>query len=96
MGAGSWQVASDWFDAMHEDVSAIGARFTAVGIVTPDPASVESFLASTCDRERRKRPVPLSQQMPTPEAPAEQVVPLRTRARFELGCRPKEQHRPRR
>ena len=45
MGAGSGQVASDWFDAMYEDVAAIGARFTAVGIVTPDPASVESVLA---------------------------------------------------
>jgi hypothetical protein len=45
MGAGSGQVASDWFDAMYDDVSATGARFTAVGVVTPDPASVESVLA---------------------------------------------------
>jgi MinD-like ATPase involved in chromosome partitioning or flagellar assembly len=45
MGAGSGQVASDWFDSMYEDVSATGARFTAVGVVTPDPASVESVLA---------------------------------------------------
>jgi hypothetical protein len=45
MGAGSGQVASDWFDAMYEDVSATGAHFTAVGVVTPDPASVESVLA---------------------------------------------------
>jgi MinD-like ATPase involved in chromosome partitioning or flagellar assembly len=45
MGAGSGQVASDWFDAMYEDVSATGARVTAVGVVTPDPASVESVLA---------------------------------------------------
>src|SRR5277367_4626017 len=45
MGAGSGQVASDWFDAMYEDVSATGARFTAVGVITPDPASVESLLA---------------------------------------------------
>ena len=45
MGAGSGQVASDWFDTMYEDVAAIGARFTAVGVVTPDPASVESVLA---------------------------------------------------
>jgi MinD-like ATPase involved in chromosome partitioning or flagellar assembly len=45
MGAGSGQVANDWFDAMYEDVAATGARFTAVGIVTPDPASVESVLA---------------------------------------------------
>jgi hypothetical protein len=45
MGAGSGQVASDWFDAMYEDVAATGARFTAVGVVTADPASVESVLA---------------------------------------------------
>src|SRR5260370_27071204 len=45
MGAGSGQVASDWFDAMYEDVSATCARFTAVGVVTSDPASVESVLA---------------------------------------------------
>ena len=30
---------------MYEDVAATGVRFTAVGIVTPDPASVESVLA---------------------------------------------------
>ena len=45
MGAGSGQVASDWFDSMYEDVSATGARFTGVGVITPDPASVESVLA---------------------------------------------------
>jgi MinD-like ATPase involved in chromosome partitioning or flagellar assembly len=45
MGAGSGQIASEWFDAMYDDVSATGARFTAVGVVTPDPASVESVLA---------------------------------------------------
>jgi hypothetical protein len=45
MGAGSGQIASDWFDAKYDDVSATGARFTAVGVVTPDPASVESVLA---------------------------------------------------
>ena len=45
MGAGAGQVAADWFDAMYEDVAATGAQFTAVGIVTPDPASVESVLA---------------------------------------------------
>jgi len=38
MGAGSGQVANDWLDAMYEDVSATGARFTAVDVVTPDPA----------------------------------------------------------
>lgn len=45
MGAGAGQVAAGWFDSMYEDVVATGVRFTAVGIVTPDPASVESVLA---------------------------------------------------
>jgi len=45
MGAGAGQVAAGWFDSMFEDVAATGIRFTAVGIVTPDPASVESVLA---------------------------------------------------
>jgi hypothetical protein len=33
------------FDSMYEDVATTGVRFTAVGVVTPDPASVESILA---------------------------------------------------
>ena len=41
MGSGAGQVAADWF----EDVSATGVSFTAVGVVTPDPASVESLLS---------------------------------------------------
>ncbi len=45
MGAGAGQVAAGWFDSMYEDVAATGVQFTAVGIVTPDPASVESVLA---------------------------------------------------
>ena len=45
MGAGAGQVAAGWFDSMYEDVAATGVRVTAVGIVTPDPASVESVLA---------------------------------------------------
>lgn len=45
MGAGAGQVATDWFESMYEDVAATGVRFTAVGVVTPDPASVESVLA---------------------------------------------------
>jgi MinD-like ATPase involved in chromosome partitioning or flagellar assembly len=45
MGAGAGQVAAGWFDSMYEDVAATGVQFTAVGVVTPDPASVESILA---------------------------------------------------
>lgn len=45
MGAGAGQVAAEWFEAMYDDVAALGVRFTAVGVITPDPASVESVLA---------------------------------------------------
>jgi MinD-like ATPase involved in chromosome partitioning or flagellar assembly len=45
MGAGAGRVAADWFESMHDDVAETGVRFTAVGVVTPDPASVESLLA---------------------------------------------------
>ena len=45
MGAGAGQVAADWFDSMHDDVTETGVRCTAIGVVTPDPASVESLLA---------------------------------------------------
>ena len=44
MGAGSGQVTYDWFDKMYPDVAMAGIAFTAVGVVTTDPASVESVL----------------------------------------------------
>jgi hypothetical protein len=45
MGSGSGQVAHDWFDTMYEDVAEQGIGFTAIGVVTSDPASVESVLS---------------------------------------------------
>jgi hypothetical protein len=45
MGAGAGQVTYDWFERMYPDVSAVGIVFTAIGIITSDPASVESVLA---------------------------------------------------
>jgi len=45
MGAGSGQVAQAWFDTMYEDVAKQGIAFTAIGIITSDPASVESVLS---------------------------------------------------
>jgi MinD-like ATPase involved in chromosome partitioning or flagellar assembly len=44
MGAGSGRVTHDWFDAMYPDIADAGIRFTAIGVVTSDPASVESIL----------------------------------------------------
>jgi curved DNA-binding protein CbpA len=45
MGAGAGQVTHDWFEKMYPDVAEAGVVFTAVGVVTSDPASVESVLA---------------------------------------------------
>ena len=43
MGAGSGHVAADWFESMYDEVAETGFRFTAVSVVTSDPASVESL-----------------------------------------------------
>jgi len=50
MGAGSGQVTYDWFDKMYADVSDAGIVFTAIGVVTSDPASVDSVLAQDSAR----------------------------------------------
>jgi MinD-like ATPase involved in chromosome partitioning or flagellar assembly len=44
MGAGAGQVAHSWFDSMYEGARELGVSFTAIGLVTPDPASVDSVL----------------------------------------------------
>ena len=44
MGSGSGKVAHGWFDSMYESISDT-MKFTALGLVTSDPASVESVLA---------------------------------------------------
>lgn len=44
MGAGAGQITHDWFHKMYPDVSEAGVVFTAIGVVTSDPASVESVL----------------------------------------------------
>ena len=45
MGSGSGQVAYRWFDSMYESARELGVAFTAIGLVTPDSASVESVLS---------------------------------------------------
>ncbi len=44
MGAGAGQVTHEWFDTMYPDMAELGVVFTAIGVVTPDPASVESVM----------------------------------------------------
>ena len=53
MGAGAGQVTYDWFEKMHPDVAGAGIVFTAIGMVTSDPASVESVLAWAARLQRR-------------------------------------------
>lgn len=54
MGAGSGQVATQWLDEVYEDVSAAGIVFTAIGLVTPDSACVESVLSWAHRLQRRR------------------------------------------
>jgi len=44
MGAGSGKIAAQWFHSMYESV-ADALSFTALSVVTSDPASVESLLS---------------------------------------------------
>jgi len=53
MGAGAGAVAHRWFDSMFSSIQEIGVAFTAIGIVTPDPASVESVLSWAKALQRR-------------------------------------------
>lgn len=53
MGAGAGQVTYDWFERMYPDVMDAGIVFTAIGIVTADPASVESVLAWAAQLQNR-------------------------------------------
>jgi len=70
MGAGAGQVAADWFESMYEDVAATGVRFTAVGVVTPDPASVESVLPGQATfRNESSMSSSRTQPVPWPTSP---------------------------
>ena len=46
MGASAGGIAHEWFDSMYEAAADSGIAFTAIGIVTPDPASVTSVVSS--------------------------------------------------
>jgi MinD-like ATPase involved in chromosome partitioning or flagellar assembly len=45
MGSGGGAPVHKWFGTMFTSVAELGVVFTAIGIVTPDPASVESVLS---------------------------------------------------
>ena len=38
IGSGSGEVTYEWFNTMYESARDLGIAFTAIGIVTPDPA----------------------------------------------------------
>jgi hypothetical protein len=44
MGASSGAVAHKWFHNMYASAHDMGVTFTSIGVITPDPASVESVL----------------------------------------------------
>ncbi len=67
MGAGSGQVATQWFEDVYEDVAATGIVFTAIGLVTPDSASVESVL-SWANRLQRRVAYLVVENQPTEHA----------------------------
>jgi MinD-like ATPase involved in chromosome partitioning or flagellar assembly len=45
MGAGSGQITYDWFEKMYPNIIEARIGFTTIGVITADPASVESVLA---------------------------------------------------
>jgi hypothetical protein len=53
MGSGAGRVTHAWFDDMYAPIASRGIVFTAVGVVTADPASVESVL-TWADRLQRR------------------------------------------
>jgi hypothetical protein len=53
MGSGAGRVTHAWFDQMYAPVALRGIVFTAVGVITSDPASVESVL-TWADRLQRR------------------------------------------
>jgi hypothetical protein len=53
MGAGAGAVAQRWFGSMFASVAELGVVFTAIGVVTPDPASVESILSWAASLQHR-------------------------------------------
>jgi MinD-like ATPase involved in chromosome partitioning or flagellar assembly len=53
MGAGSGQVTYSWFEKMYPDVEEAGIVFTTIGVVTSDPASVESVLTWAAQLQNR-------------------------------------------
>jgi GTPase SAR1 family protein len=44
MGAGAGQAAYAWFDDVYEGARELGVAFTTIGLLTPDPATVDSVL----------------------------------------------------
>ncbi len=53
LGAGSGQAVHPWFRSMDPGGRESGVAFTAIGIITPDPASVESVLSWAFALQRR-------------------------------------------
>jgi hypothetical protein len=55
LGAGGGAPVQRWFASMFTSVAQLGVAFTAIGLVTPDPASVESVLSWAAALQHRVR-----------------------------------------
>jgi hypothetical protein len=55
LGAGGGEAVKRWFSSMFTSVARLGVVFTAIGVVTPDPASVESVLSWAAALQNRVR-----------------------------------------
>jgi MinD-like ATPase involved in chromosome partitioning or flagellar assembly len=53
MGAGAGRVTTDWFEQMYEPATEAGIKFTAIGVITDDPASVASVLGWASQLQNR-------------------------------------------
>jgi hypothetical protein len=68
MGSGAGRVTHAWFDEMYAPVARRGIVFTAVGVITSDPASVESVL-TWADRLQRRVAYVIVENETDPNAP---------------------------
>jgi hypothetical protein len=62
-------VTCDWFDKMYPDAARAGIVFTAIGVVTSDPASIESVLAWAARLQQRTEYLIVENSSSTPIFP---------------------------
>jgi hypothetical protein len=89
LGGGAERVTHAWFDQMYAPMAERGIVFTAVGLITADPASVESVL-TWADRLQRRVAYLIGENetdAPTPPLRTGATAPRRGPARTRLPPR---------